>query len=71
MNNRSRVPIVGQPKHRIVIEYDPATEQVTCNGPIQNSLLFLGMLDMARISFLEHRLRSGVRTEVVPPPPDS
>jgi uncharacterized protein YfeS len=33
---------------RMVIDFDPHTGQVQVNGPIDNKLLALGLLDLAR-----------------------
>lgn len=55
----------------IVIRYDQVTGKVAVKGPIDQEMLFLGMLEMARLAVIEKR-RAGKGAElpriVVPAP---
>lgn len=42
----------------LVIAFDPETNEIKCDGPFADGVLFLGMLEMAKLLFLEGRLGS-------------
>lgn len=39
----------------LTIVYDPQKDAFEINGPMDNGLLFLGMLEMAKVTFIERR----------------
>jgi hypothetical protein len=41
---------------RIVIDLNTITQRLDVNGPLDNGTLFLGMLEMAKVVFMERRL---------------
>jgi hypothetical protein len=43
--------------HRIVITFIVETGEFNVNGPMDNGCLFLVMLEMAKLAFLEERLK--------------
>lgn len=42
-------------KHKVLIELDDGTQEVNVEGPWEDGVLFLGMLEMARLAFFESR----------------
>jgi uncharacterized protein YfeS len=56
---------------RMVIDFDPRTGQVQVNGPIDNKLLALGLLELARKAIWEFdpAKAAGILLASGPPPP--
>jgi uncharacterized protein YfeS len=56
---------------RMVIDFDPHTGQVQVNGPIDNKLLALGLLELARKAIWEFdpTKAAGILLASGPPPP--
>jgi hypothetical protein len=52
----------------IRILFCPATNELQVHGPMDNGVLFCGMLQMAYVSFLEHRARRAAQSIVQAPP---
>ncbi len=53
--------------HRIVITFIPETGEFNVNGPMDNGVLFVGMLEMAKLAFLEGRLKGDQQILVARP----
>lgn len=45
------------PMVRLTIDFDPATANVTVNGPMHDGILFCGMLDMARMVYYQKAMQ--------------
>jgi len=64
MNNHPNatgpIPILNQPIYQLVIRYDPNTKQVTVNGPVNDTILALAMLEMAKLIVIEQHFRANV-----------
>ncbi len=60
--------LFGVPVVELRIRYHQNTGQVEITGPLQNQLLALGLLELARVALLEQRLREGGadRQRVIP-----
>lgn len=43
---------------RITITFDPGNGQIGLQGPIQDPILFMGMLEMAKAALLEARAKA-------------
>ncbi len=52
----------------IRILFCPTTNELQVNGPMDNGVLFCGMLQMAYATFLEHRARRANQNIVEAPP---
>lgn len=50
----------------IVIKYDCSTNQVSIAGPMGDGLMFLGLLEMAKVSFMETRSQT-TRSPIIAP----
>jgi len=50
-------------KFELVIDFDPATGAFACRFPV-NVVIALGMLEYARESLMEQRIRPGMRPQV-------
>jgi hypothetical protein len=56
-----------RPMVRIVIDFDPNTQQINVHGPLNDGPMFLGLIEMAKVVFLETRQRTEQsRIAVVP-----
>ncbi len=54
--------------HILSIRFVPATNVLEVNGPLDNAILYLGMLEMAKLTLLEHRARRANQNIVEAPP---
>jgi hypothetical protein len=55
---------------RMVIDFDPHTGQVQVHGPIDNKLLALGLLELARKAVWEFKGPGILVAQGGPPPPN-
>ncbi len=65
----------GDPRHTQLVEtytvrimFCPSTNALEVNGPLDNAILYLGMLEMAKLTLLEHRARRAAQNIVEAPP---
>lgn len=65
----------GKPKDPVTVElftlrivFCPQTNELQVNGPLHDAILYLGMLEMAKLTLLEHRARKMNQTIVEAPP---
>ncbi len=65
----------GDPRHTQIVEmftlsirFCPSTNALEVNGPLDNAILYLGMLEMAKLTLLEHRARRAAQNIVEAPP---
>ncbi len=54
--------------HTLSILFSPKTNEFRVDGPMDNGVLFCGMLQMAYATFLEHRARRANQNIVEAPP---
>lgn len=47
------------------IKLDLSTMQMMMEGPMQDSIMFLGMLEMAKVTFIEMRAKANKRDPVI------
>ncbi len=67
-NGEKPKPVAVVEWSTIRIAWCPTTNELQVNGPLDNSILFLGMLEMAKISLLEYRAKRAVQNIVEAPP---